>query len=80
MLWSKEKMGEFFEEQEAQYKGSKELGVRFGVALDQAHSAWDKPNIRTLGNRAGAAVRIDTDRPVTTAALLLTLLPRPAKE
>jgi hypothetical protein len=75
----KSNMTPSLKEQAAQYPGAKELGPKMTAALDATSEALKHVDFRSLNNRAGAQIEIDTNEPLTTAVLLLTLTPRAAK-
>jgi hypothetical protein len=76
----KSHMTPFLKEQEKQYPGAKELALEMATALDAASAGLKHLDVRSLNNRAGTQIDIDTNEPITTAVLLLTLMPRAAKQ
>jgi hypothetical protein len=76
----KANMEPFLKEQSTTYPGAKNLAPQLNGAIDAADEALKAVRVETAGNEATARIEINSSEPVTTAVLLLTLMPRPAKD
>jgi hypothetical protein len=73
-------MDPFLKEQEAQYPNARDLASDLSTAFDATAAALKAIQITSAENSGNARIEIKTDKPATTAVLLLTLTPRAAKE
>jgi len=73
-------MPEVFERDPKAYPRGREVLPYLNQAITEARKAIAKSTTKTTGNDVETKIEIVTARPMTTAVMLLTLGPRPAKE
>jgi len=73
-------MSPFLKEQEAQYPGARELAAELSATFDATDAALKAVQITSTEKSAVARIEIKSDKPATTAVLLLTLTPRAEKQ
>jgi hypothetical protein len=77
---AKTKMPEVLRAQHREYPGAKEVAEDLIRAIQAAQAGLRDTKVVRNGNKVEATIAIKTDQPVSTAVLLLSLMPREAKK
>jgi hypothetical protein len=77
---AKKQMPAFFRSQETAFPGAKQVAAKMDQALAAAEAGLGGVQVVRNGRKIEAAVLAKTEQPVSTAVLLVSLIPRAAKK